>query len=186
MVSIKFIIALTGASGVVYGLRLAEELSKTGNELFIVVTENARKVMNHELPKCFSELKKFGKIYSEKDLDAPFSSGSFFFDAMIVCPCSMNTLSSIACGFSGNLVTRAAQVALKEGRKLVIVPRETPFNSIYLENMLKLSLCGAVILPASPGFYHNPKKIDDLVNHVVGKIMDLIGVSNNIFKRWSQ
>lgn len=168
----------------IYGVRLAAELEKSGTELTIVVSDAARKVMANEAPQATEQLSKYGRILSEHDIDADVSSGSAKFDATVICPCSMKTLSAIANGYAYNLICRNADVALKEHRKLVLVVRETPLNAIQLENMLKLAKLGVTILPASPGFYHNPKTIDDLVNHVIGKVLDSLGVESNLFTRW--
>jgi 4-hydroxy-3-polyprenylbenzoate decarboxylase len=124
------------------------------------------------------------KLYNDSDMEAAISSGSFKTDGMVIVPCSMKTLASIANGFDDSLVSRAAGVCLKESRKLVLVPRETPLSAIHLGNMLKISSAGAVILPAMPGFYHRPKTLDDLINHVIGKILDQFGVRHELFKRW--
>jgi 4-hydroxy-3-polyprenylbenzoate decarboxylase len=124
------------------------------------------------------------KVYEDNDMAAPVSSGSFKTDGMAIVPCSMKTLSSIANGFDDSLVSRAAGVCIKEQRKLVLVPRETPLSKIHLENMVKLAGAGAVILPAMPGFYHKPKDVEDLVNYVVGKVLDQFAIEHNLFKRW--
>ncbi|MBI5036889.1 UbiX family flavin prenyltransferase [Candidatus Micrarchaeota archaeon] len=180
----RIVLAVTGASGIAYALALATSLKKT-HELHVIVSDNAKKVMEYEEKNALKALAKCGKIYSEHQIDASIASGSFKYEAMIVCPCSMKTLAAIACGFSHNLISRAADVCIKEQRKLVLVPREMPFSAIHLENMLKLARIGVVILPACPGFYHGPRKIGDLINHVVGKILDVLGVENSLFKRWS-
>ncbi|NYZ79205.1 UbiX family flavin prenyltransferase [Candidatus Micrarchaeota archaeon] len=182
----KIILALTGASGIPIGIRLAEVLKR--EELSIVVSENAKKVIEYEVgdaKKALAELGGYGKIYDEAEIDAPPASGSALFDTMVVCPCSMKTLSAIANGYCHNLITRSADVMLKEGRKLILVPRETPVSAIHLENMLKLSRLGVVILPASPAFYHKPKKIEDMVDFVVGKILDSLRIENKLYKRWN-
>lgn len=181
----KIIVALTGASGIAYGLRLAEALKE--EELSIAVSENAKKVMKYETggaEKTLKELGRYGKLYNEDEIEAPPASGSSSFDAMVICPCSMKTLSAIANGYSYNLITRSADVMLKEKRMLVLVPRETPISAIHLENMLKLSRLGVIMLPASPGLYNKPKNIDDIVNFIVGKILDSLRVDNNLYKRW--
>jgi 4-hydroxy-3-polyprenylbenzoate decarboxylase len=124
------------------------------------------------------------KCYNEKDMDAPFTSGSFKTDAMVIVPCSMKTLAAIASGFSGNLITRSADVMIKEKRKLILVPRETPLSPIHLGNMLKLSRLGVTILPAMPGFYHKPKGLGDIIDFVVGKILDSLNIENELYQRW--
>lgn len=182
----KIILALTGASGIQIGIRLAEALK--GHELSIIVSDNAKRVAEYEAgsaKRVTAELKKYGKVYGEAEIAAPPASGSALFDAMVVCPCSMKTLSAIANGYCYNLITRSADVMLKEGRKLILVPRETPVSAIHLENMLKLSRIGVVILPASPAFYHRPKKIEDIVDFIVGKILDSLRIENKLYKRWS-
>lgn len=183
----KIILAITGASGIPIGIRLAEALRK--HELSIIVSENAKKVMSYEVEdmnKILSKLKDYGRMYSEAEIDAPSASGSALFDTMVVCPCSMKTLSAIANGYCYNLITRSADVMLKEGRKLILVPRETPVSAIHLENMLKLSRLGVVILPASPAFYYRPKKVEDMVDFIVGKVLDSLGIKNELYKRWDK
>jgi 4-hydroxy-3-polyprenylbenzoate decarboxylase len=181
----RIILSVTGASGAIYGVKLATELKKAGTELTIVVSDSAKKVMKYETPKGLKELRANGRLLSEHDLDADISSGSTGFDATVICPCSMKTLSAIAHGYAYNLICRNADVAIKEGRRMVLVVRETPLSAIHLENMLKLAKLGVIVLPASPGFYHDPKSLEDLVNHVVGKILDALGVESNLFRRWS-
>jgi 4-hydroxy-3-polyprenylbenzoate decarboxylase len=183
-VVMKIVLGVTGASGIQYAVRLAEALKKSGTTFSIVVTDSAKKVAEYEHKTAMAEFKKCAKVFSEHEIDAPFASGSAGFDAVVVCPCSMKTAAAIACGFSYNAVTRAADVAIKEKKKLVIVPREMPMSEIHLENLLKLARIGAIVIPAAPGFYHNPKKVDDLVNHVVGKVLDSLGVKHELFKRW--
>ena len=180
----KVVLGVTGASGVIYGVRVAAELKKRGVELAVVVSDAAKAVLATEVPDGLEQLAKYGRLLSEHDLDADISSGSVKFDATVICPCSMKTLAAVANGFAYNLICRNADVSIKEQRKVVLVVREMPLNAIHLENMLKLAKLGVVIIPASPGFYHNPKSADDLVNHVVGKVMDILGVESNLFKRW--
>jgi 4-hydroxy-3-polyprenylbenzoate decarboxylase len=161
-----------------YARRLVEELKGAGEEVSVVVSEGALAVAKAEgekLPR---------PDFSERDLSAPFASGSFPADAMAVCPCSLRTLGEIAGGIGSNLVSRSAEVMLKERRKLVLVVRETPLSYIAIKNMETVTLAGGVILPASPGFYHKPKSVSDLVDFVVGKTMDQLGVKNKLFKRW--
>jgi len=185
----RVVVALTGASGVIYGLRLVEELDKAGISISVVVSEGAKRVMDYEeyggSKRMLAKLGKIGDVYNEGDLNAPFASGSNAPDVFIICPCSMKTLADIANGYSNNIIKRGAEVALKEGKLLVLVPREMPLTAIHLENMLKLARLGAVIMPPQPAFYHKPKKIEDMVNFVVGKIMDRIGLKHNLFERWT-
>jgi 4-hydroxy-3-polyprenylbenzoate decarboxylase len=178
------VLGITGSSGVVYGVRLAEELVRGGVELVVVVSDGARRVLGFELPDGLGRLEKCGRVLSEGDVEVDVASGSAKFDATVVCPCSMKTLAAIANGYADNLICRNADVALKEHRRVVLVVRETPLSAVHLENMLKLARLGVTILPASPGFYHNPKTVEDLINHVVGKVMDSLGVESNLFKRW--
>ena len=188
----RIVVAITGASGVVYGKRLLESLAGK-HELHVVVSEAAKKVWHYEqdakldlaaLEKLIKK-HKASALYSESDMAAPIASGSFKTDAMVVIPCSTKTLSGIANGYADNLVIRAADVMLKEHRKLVLVLRETPLSPIAIGNMLKLANIGVVILPACPGFYSRPKTISDMVDFVVGKALDSAGIDNNLYKRWT-
>jgi flavin prenyltransferase len=181
---LKIVLGITGASGVIYGIRLAEELSKNGSQLTTIVSDAAKTVIATEVPKGLDRLAKTGTILSEHDLEAAVSSGSTRFDASIICPCSMKSLSAIANGFAYNLICRNVDVAIKEHRKVVLVIRETPLSEIHLGNMIKLTRLGVTIMPASPGFYHKPASIDDLVNHLVGKIMDSVGIETALYRRW--
>lgn len=187
----KIVVGITGASGSIYAKRLIEELLEKGIYTSVICTDNGKKVMQYETSTdiaCWIEhLKEKYPHVKLEDINNLFSgvaSGSHKFDAVIILPCSMGTLAEISNGLAKNLLCRAADVALKENRKLIIVPRETPFNSIHLENMLKLSRCGATILPAMPGFYHKPESLEDLVNFVVGKILDHLSIENTLFKKW--
>jgi 4-hydroxy-3-polyprenylbenzoate decarboxylase len=184
-IRLKLVLAVTGASGVIYGVRLASELKRHAAELIIVVSDAAKDVLAAEVPQGLEELSKCGRLLSEHDLGADISSGSTEFDATVICPCSMKTLSAIANGYAYNLICRNADVSIKEQRKVVLVVREMPLNAIQIENMLKLARLGVVILPACPAFYHKPKSIEDLVNHVVGRVLDLLGIKSNLFERWS-
>ncbi|WP_457612378.1 UbiX family flavin prenyltransferase [Methanocaldococcus sp.] len=179
----KVVVGITGASGVVYSKKLIEELYKKVN-LNIIISESAKDIIKEELNIDYNYFKKFGSLYDNKDFFSPLASGSNKFDAYIVIPCSMKTLSAIANGYSSSLIVRVADIALKERRKLILVPREMPFNSIHLENMLKLSNLGAIIMPPCPAFYHKPKDIEDIINFVVGRILDLLGIKNNLYRRW--
>lgn len=192
-----FLVALTGASGSVYGMRLINELLRDGNRVSLILTEAGRQVLKHEVGLDWSaEIKEqthqvqeyFASIAVDSlaidDFWAGAASGSNTADAMIVMPCSMGTAGRIAAGLSGNLLERAADVMLKERQPLILVPRETPFNNIHLENLLRLSQAGAVVLPAMPGFYHGPQTLDDLVDFVVGKVLDQLGIVHDLFERW--
>ncbi|MGZ7048256.1 MAG: UbiX family flavin prenyltransferase, partial [Methanobacterium sp.] len=179
------VVAITGASGVIYGLRLLEELKKLGVDTALLITDPAKILLKYELNIDEKELKNLADVnYDPEDLTASINSGSFKFDSMAIVPCTMKTISAIATGYASNAITRAADVTLKERRKLVLMPRETPLRSVHLENMLKISNEGGIILPAMPGFYHNPESIEDLCNFVVGKILDVLEIDNNLFKRW--
>ncbi|MFA6329245.1 MAG: UbiX family flavin prenyltransferase [Candidatus Micrarchaeia archaeon] len=184
----KVVVAITGASGIAYGVRLCQELSRQkGVQLDIVVSDGAKLVMDYEMAgrkKTMASLAKCAKVWDEDAVFAPFASGSNAPDAFIVCPCSMKTLAAIAHGYSHNLITRGAEVALKERKKLVILPREMPISTIQLENMYRLSLAGAVIMPPQPAFYNEPKDLDDIINFIVGKVLDSIGIKSTLYKRW--
>ncbi len=182
----RIILAITGASGVAYGLELARSLED--HELHIIITKTAKDIIKEEIEnpeKTSTELSKLGALHDENNFNSPIASGSFLFDAMVICPCSMKTLSAIANGYSSNIVARAADVALKENRKLILVPRETPLNPIHLENMLKLSRIGVIVLPASPGFYGKPKTVTELIDFIVGKVLDQLNIKNSKYKRWN-
>lgn len=187
----KIIIGITGASGSIYAIRLIEELLKKDIFVHIVCTDNGKKVMKFETNvnidewvRILKETYNHVKLEDINDLFSGVASGSYKFDAMVVVPCSMGTLAEISNGLAKNLLCRAADVALKENRKLILVPRETPLNAIHLENMLKLSKLGVSILPAMPGFYHKPESMEDLINFVVGKILDSLSIENILFKKW--
>ncbi|MDI6619428.1 MAG: flavin prenyltransferase UbiX [Clostridiales bacterium] len=186
----KYIIGITGASGSIYGVRLAEEVLKRKNDVFLVITENGERVMEYEtgygLSDVIKRLSETGNINlcGIHDIFAPIASGSFKVDGMAVVPCSMGTMGCLANGISLNLLDRAADVCIKEKRKLVLVPRETPLNTIHIENMLKLSKCGVDIIPAAPGFYNKPESIDDMVNFITGKVLEHLGMENDLYKKW--
>jgi 4-hydroxy-3-polyprenylbenzoate decarboxylase len=181
----RIVVAISGASGAIYGLRLLRALKETDVEVHLTISPAAEVNLKLETGMHASDLSKLAShTYPANDLSAPIASGSFLVDGMVVVPCSTKTMASIANGFSDNLISRAADVNLKERRTLILVPRETPLNQIHLKNMLTLARAGAVILPASPGFYHAPKTIDDLVDHVVGKILDNLRIEHNLFERW--
>ncbi len=179
------VVAITGASGVVYGVRLLEVLKELNKDTALIVTEPAHIILDYEMGVDEEYLKTLvNKYYQPHDLTTAINSGSCRFESMIIVPCTMKTVSAISNGYASNAVTRAADVALKERRKLVIIPRETPLRTVHLENMLKLSREGAVILPAMPGFYHKPVEIQDMVDFIVGKILDVLGIDNHLYGRW--
>ena len=183
----KLVIGITGASGVIYALELLKFLQEhTSSEVHLVISNPAEIVIEHELEMSKREFQKFAAFFYEiDDFFSPIASGSQQFDAMIIIPCSMSSLAAIAQGYTTNLLLRAADISIKEKRTLIIVPRELPFSPIHLENMLKLAKIGVHIVPAAPGFYHKPKHIEDLVNFVVGRILDLLHIPHNLFSRWS-
>lgn len=193
-------VAWTGASGFVYGLRLVECLLQARVPVWLLYSKAAQVVARQELDWCLSEepaqvreqlLKRFNvpperlAVFGREDWFAPPASGSNPPDATVICPCSMGTLAKIAAGLADDLIGRTADVAIKEGRRLILVPRETPLSAIHLENMLKLSRAGAVILPPCPGFYHRPQTVDDLVDFVVARILDQIGIEHGLVPRWA-
>ncbi|HEX5339321.1 MAG TPA: flavin prenyltransferase UbiX [Gammaproteobacteria bacterium] len=194
-------LALTGASGAQYGLRLLELLLKAKRRVYLMLSKPAQVVIGMEtgleLPGRTSELEQFLiqhfgaepgqlQVFSPEQWTAPVASGSAPIAAMVICPCSMATLSAVAAGASRSLIERAADVAIKERRKLVIVPRETPLSAIHLENMLKLARLGVVVLPANPGFYHHPAKLEDIVDFVVARILDHLGVVHELVPVWGE
>ncbi|MBU4245948.1 MAG: UbiX family flavin prenyltransferase [Nanoarchaeota archaeon] len=184
----KIIVAITGASGATIGAKIVEALHDKKIETHVIVSEGAKVVLKHETNNSEEVLNKIKKnasfFYTEKDLAAPIASGSFKTDGMIVAPCSMKTLAAIAHGYSDNLITRAADVCIKQKRKLVIVPRETPFSSIHLENMLKLSNQDVWIIPAVYGLFFKPKNADDIEYYIAGKVLEAFDIAHNLYKRW--
>jgi len=182
----RIVIGITGASGIRYALRIIDVLRKEV-DLCVIYTRAANLVMLDEEKIDINVIKeRYSEVvfYSEDDFSCKYASGSQDLDAVIVCPCSAATLSSVANGLSSNLLERVCDVALKEGTKLVLVFRETPLNLIHIENMRKVAMAGGVILPACPGFYNNPKTIDDMVDFVVSKALNRVGISNNLLKPW--
>lgn len=195
------VLAVTGASGVQYAVRLLEYLLQDGHKVYLLVSQAAQVVISMETdlnwPGGSQALQEYLYqqynvneqqliVYGDKQWSSPIASGSSSIDAMVVCPCSMATLSSIAVGASGNLMERGADVMLKERKKLLLVPRETPFSDIHLENMLKLSRMGTVIMPANPGFYNKPQTLDDLVNFMVARILDHLDIKQNLQPKWGE
>ncbi|UCZ54774.1 UbiX family flavin prenyltransferase [Bacillus shivajii] len=189
-----FTVGITGASGAIYGVRLVKALLHEGHRVHLLLTGAAWQVLYYELQadtsnedKCIVDV--FGDhdelhYHTQQDFGAPIASGSAKNDGMIIIPCSMGTLAKIANGISSNLLERTADVMFKERRRLIIVPRETPLHSTHLENMKKISDQGGQIVPAMPGFYHNPQSMDDLINFVVGKVLDQLDVDHTLFERW--
>jgi 4-hydroxy-3-polyprenylbenzoate decarboxylase len=181
----KYFVSIGGASGSIYGIRLQQELNKARHEVHLVISEEAKKIINHETRYTYNAIKKKAAVvYDNNDLYAGPASGSFPLDGMIVIPCSMKTLSAIANGYGDSLTSRAASCCLKEGRKLILVLRETPLDVPGIRNMLAAKESGAIILPAMPAFYHQPKNIEELVDFIVGKVFDQLDLQHSLFKRW--
>ncbi|SMC00080.1 4-hydroxy-3-polyprenylbenzoate decarboxylase [Thermanaeromonas toyohensis ToBE] len=181
----RLIVAMTGATGAIYGIRLLEVLKEKGLETHLILSRWAEETIKMETSWTVEAVRKLAAaFYCEDDLGAALASGSFRHQGMIIVPCSMKTLASIAHGLAINLISRAADVTLKEGRKLILVPRETPLNAIHLENMLRLARLGAVILPPMPAFYHHPRSLQDLVDHLIGRILDQLDIEHGLYQRW--
>lgn len=199
----RYILAITGASGSVIGIRVLGALLKT-SEVHLVISSHSFPIIRQETgvdwtkngardkgqgPGIQQAIRRYFKTnrlfyYEDKDMAAPIASGSFLTDGMLVVPCSMKTLSGIASGYASNLIERAADVTIKEGRPLLLSPREMPFSAIHLENMLKLARLGVRIAPPVPAFYHQPDSLDDIIDFIAGKILDSFGVKHELFKRW--
>lgn len=192
-------LALTGASGMPYGIRLLEILLREGKQVYLLYSKVAQIVaqqeMNLALPSSAKEAEAFFnrqynvpdgqlRVFGREEWFAPVASGSNPADSMVICPCTMGTLAAIAAGMNQKLIERAADVMLKENRQLILVPREMPFSAIHLENMLKLVRSGAVILPANPGFYHHPQTVQDMIDFVVARILDHLGIIHAMIPRW--
>jgi len=182
----RIVVGISGASGVIYGIRLLEVLKELGVETHLVLTPPSKVTITAETDLQVSDVEKLAtKIYRYNDIAAAIASGSFQVDAMVIIPCSMHTLGALASGFADNLLLRAAEVNLKERRALIVVPRETPMTLIHLENMERIARAGAIVVPAMPAFYERPKTLDDIINHLVGKVLDLLGIEHSLFHRWS-
>ncbi|MEW6088757.1 MAG: flavin prenyltransferase UbiX [bacterium] len=193
----KYIVAVTGASGSIYAKRLVESLNITGVKIFLLCSATGLAIFEHELSVKLPEKEKltifFKDYFNNKNIEylentdfhASISSGSFKTDGMVVIPASMGCIGRIAAGVSSSLIERAADVVLKERRKLILVPRETPLSSIHLENMLKISNAGGIILPAMPAFYNKPGSMDDLANFIAGRVLDALDIEHNLYKRWA-
>ena len=194
-------LALTGASGMPYGIRLLECLLRSGANVWLLYSQVAQIVARQEmdlaLPSRPKELELYLReryathteqllVFGREEWFAPVASGSNPPDAMVICPCTMGTLAAVAAGLAANLIERAADVVLKERRPLILVPRETPLSQVHLENMLKLARCGAVILPANPGFYHRPESVQQLVDFIVARVLDHLGIVHDLMPRWGE
>jgi 4-hydroxy-3-polyprenylbenzoate decarboxylase len=181
----RLIVGITAATGAILGIRLLEVLKKCDVESHLIITKWAQQTIEHETPYSIDDVRALASVtHNLADMGASVSSGSFLSEGMVVIPCSMRTLSGIAHGYGEHLVHRAADVVLKERRKLVLVARETPLSSIHLENMLKLAAIGVTILPPMPAFYNHPQSVDDIVDHIVARVLDQFGISAPFAKRW--
>ncbi|MCU0632183.1 MAG: UbiX family flavin prenyltransferase [Methanolinea sp.] len=187
MAKTRIIVGLSGASGILYGIRLLEAAKELGVETDLIMTDLAAKMIEIETDVDPDQVITLStRMHDSFDFTSPLASGGFSHQGMVVIPCSMKTVAGIACGFADNLLLRAADCALKEHRPLVLVPRETPLSVIHLRNMLTLADAGATILPAAPGFYHRPRHIQGLVDHVVGKVLDVLSIEHHLYRRWRE
>jgi 4-hydroxy-3-polyprenylbenzoate decarboxylase len=179
------VVGITGASGIIYGLKMLEALSQLKIETHLIITQAGLKNLKIETDMTRKGVESMAsKVYDEGDLSAPLASGSFKVDGMVIAPCSIKTLSAIANSYGHNLLVRAADVTLKERRRLVLLVRETPFHEGHLELMIKVTRMGGIIMPPVPAFYHHPKTIEDLINQTIGKVLDLFGMNHHLFNRW--
>ena len=176
----NLVVAITGASGSIVGLRLIENLKKKKFDVSTIVSKAGKKVLKEEVGT------EFKPDYDEDEIEAPISSSSNKVDAFVICPCSMKTLAAIANGYANNLIIRLADIQLKMKRKLIVCPRETPYNLMHVENMKKIILAGGQILPLNVSYYFKPKTIDDVTNFFVGKILDLLDIDNKLYNRWGE
>ena len=182
----RVIVAISGATGVIYGIKLLEALQNSKIfEIHLLITPQAERIIKSETNFSVKQVKNYASYYYEiNDFNAPIASGSFKTDGMVVVPCSMKTLSAIAHGYADNLITRSADVIIKEKRKLILVPRETPLSTIHLENMIRLTRLGIVMLAPMPAFYFKPESLYGIIDHLVSKILDHLGIENHLYKRW--
>lgn len=181
----RIIVGISGASGVIYGVRLLKVLAQLGIETHLIITPAAMKTLLIETKYRIEELESTAShVYDVEDIGAPIASGSFKIDGMVIAPCSMKTLSAIANSYSHNLLVRAADVMLKERKRLVLLVREMPLHEGHLELMVKVTKMGGIIMPPVPAFYHLPKTIEDLIDQTVGKVLDLFQIDHNLFERW--
>ena len=181
------IIGITGASGAIYGIRLLEVLSSNDEvETHLIISQAAEKIIRYETDWSLKRVQTLADVcYHINDIGASLSSGSFRRDGMIIAPCSMKTIAALASSYTDNLITRAADIALKEKNRLILLARETPLHLGHLRNMVKLTEMGAVIVPPIPAFYHKPQTIQDIIDHTVGKVLDIFDIEHNLFQRWS-
>ena len=176
---------ISGASGVQYGVRLLEVLSNRA-ETHLIISESAKLILKIETDYDIKDVIRLAShVHEPDDLEAVIASGSYQFEAAVIAPCSMKTLGSIANGISSTLITRVGDICLKEGRKLILVPRETPLSLVHMENMVKIKRAGAIVMPACPSFYSKPKTTSDIIDVIVGRILDLLGMEHDLFERWS-
>jgi len=183
----RIIVGISGASGAIYGIRLLEELGRAGVETHLVISSWARETIRQETDYTPEGVEALASVcYSPEDQSAAISSGSFVTAGMVVVPCSMKTVAAIAHGYADNLLVRAADVCLKEQRKLILVPRESPLSAVHLENLLRLARLGVVILPPVPAFYHRPRSVEEIVDHTVGRVLDHLGVPHRLLRRWKE
>ena len=190
----RVVVGVTGASGSIYAFRLVHELLERGYEVFLVASSAARQVIRQEIPdragdsdRVFTGLPDGRlRVFHEKDFFAPFCSGSFRLRGVVIVPASMGSVGAVASGYVANSIHRAADVALKEGFRLILVPRETPLSTVHLENLLKLSRAGTTVLPPMPAFYNHPRNIDDQTNFLIARILDHLGIDNSLSPRWTE
>jgi 4-hydroxy-3-polyprenylbenzoate decarboxylase len=181
----SIIVGLSGASSVIYGIRLLEVLKEKKIETDLILSENAEKLIKIETGRSVDDVKKLAtRIHEYRDMTPAVASGSRHYDGMIIMPCSMKTISGIATGYADNLMLRSADVTLKQRRPLVLVARETPLNLIHLRNMVTVTEAGAIVMPAAPAFYTKPKSVDDLIDHMVGKVLDIFRIEHELYEKW--
>jgi len=182
---LRLVVGLSGASGIVYGIRLLQVLREKNVQTELIMTPTAKQMVELETDHDPEEILSLAtRVHRIDDFESTISSGGYLTDGMVIAPCSMKTLAGIACGYASNLLLRAADVTLKERRPLVLVPRETPLNAIHLKNMLQLTEMGTTILPAMPAFYNKPSTANELVDFVVGKALDVLRIEHSLYKKW--
>jgi len=178
----RYVVAITGASGSIYGIRLLQELP---GEKILVISKTAKEIIPAETGMSVSEVEALADIVlNDEDMFASISSGTYDYDCLFVVPCSESSVAKFACGIADTLISRAVSVSIKEGRKIILVVRETPKSVIMLENELKLARCGVTIMDANPGFYHSPESVKDIIDFIVGRCLDKVGVKHSLFKKW--